>query len=63
MKKNEADRLRDIADVLEDHCYYLYYKDEKHSKEAEWFYWGATEIRKLIIDSGFKGGVKHERKV
>lgn len=55
MKKKEAKRLRDIANELDDHCYELYYKDQKHSKEAEWFHWAANEIRIVIMDSGFNG--------
>lgn len=50
MRKKEADRLRDIADVLDDHCYDIYPKDHK---QAYWFHWGAQEIRKVIFDGGF----------
>lgn len=50
MKKSEADRLRDIADVLDDHCYDIYPEDHK---QAYWFHWGAQEIRKVLFDSGF----------
>lgn len=52
MKRNEADRLRDIANVLDDHCYDIYHSD---SKQSWWFRWAATEIRKVIMDGGFNG--------
>ncbi len=55
MKKKEAKRLRDIANELDNYCYDLYYKDPKHSKEAQWFHWGATEIRKVIMNGGYNG--------
>ena len=55
MKRTEANRLREIANELDDHSYDIYYKDHRYTKEAEWFHWAATEIRKVIIDSGFNG--------
>lgn len=55
MKKSEANRLRDIANELDGHSYDLYYKYHKYTKEAEWFHRAATEMRKVIIDSGFNG--------
>ena len=53
MKKNEADRFRDIADVLDDHSYESYY--DGYSRQARWFHWAANEIRKVIMDAGFNG--------
>lgn len=50
MKKTEADRLRDIADTLDDQ-YYNTAIDSTNS-QSQWFHWGATEIRKLIMDGG-----------
>ena len=50
MRKAEADRLRDIADILDDHSYNIYSEDHK---QAHWFHWGAQEIRKVLFDSGF----------
>lgn len=52
MRKNEADRLRDIADVLDDHCNDL--SKDSTNREAHWFHWGAEEIRKVIFNSGFR---------
>lgn len=51
MRKEEADRLRDIADVLDDHCNYL--PKDSTNREAHWFHWGAEEIRKVLFNSGF----------
>ena len=51
MKKNEADRLRDIADVLDDHGYDIYM--DHTSEEAHWFRWAAEEIRKVLFNSGY----------
>ena len=50
MKKIEADRLRDIANELDDHSYDVYPKDHT---QANWFHWAATEIRKVIMNAGF----------
>ena len=51
MKKNEADRLRDIANVLYDHSYDIYM--DHTSEEAHWFRWAAEEIRKVLFNSGY----------
>ena len=51
MKKTEADRLRDIADVLDEH--YNSFPKDSTNKEANWFRWAATEIRKVLFDSGY----------
>lgn len=51
MKKNEADRLRDIANVLYDHGYAIHM--DSTNEEAHWFGWAATEIRKVLFDSGY----------
>ena len=51
MKKNEADRLRDIADVLYDHGYDIYMYS--NNDEARWFRWAAEEIRKVLFNSGY----------
>ena len=51
MKKNEADRLRDIADVLYDHGYDIYM--DSNNEEASWFGWAAEEIRKVLFNSGY----------
>lgn len=52
MKKSEADRLRDIANTIDDHSYDVYPKDHT---QANWFHWAATEIRKVIMNGGFNG--------
>lgn len=52
MKKKEADRLRDLANLLDEHCYAIYHSD---TKQAWWFRWASTEIRKVIMDAGFNG--------
>ena len=52
MKKEEADILRDIADVLDEHCNYL--SKDSTNKEDHWFHWGAQAIRAVIFSSGFK---------
>lgn len=52
MKKEEANRLRDIANELDDHCYDIYSKDHT---QANLFHWASTEIRKVIMDAGFNG--------
>ena len=62
MKRTEANRLREIANELDDHCYDLYYKDHKYTKEAERFHRAAIEIRRVIIDSGFNGIIDAKRK-
>ena len=51
MKKNEADRLRDIADILYDHGYDIYM--DSTNDEAHWFRWAAEEIRKVLFNSGY----------
>ena len=51
MKKNEADRLRDIANVLYDHGYSIHM--DSTNDEARWFYWAAEEIRKVLFNSGY----------
>ena len=51
MKKNEADRLRDIADILYDHGYDIYM--DSTNDEALWFRWAAEEIRKVLFNSGY----------
>ena len=51
MKKTEADRLRDIADVLYDH--YDDFPKDSTNTQAHWFRWAATEIRKVLFDSGY----------
>ena len=53
MRKKEADRLKDIANVLDDHSYDVYYAGD--TKQAHWFHWGAQEIRKVIMNGGFNG--------
>lgn len=53
MKKKEADRLRDIANVLDDQCYA--YDTDESNRQAQWFHWAANEIRKVIMDGGFNG--------
>lgn len=53
MKKEEADRLRDIANTLDDHSYDIYYDGD--TKQARWFHWAANEIRKVIMDGGYNG--------
>ena len=51
MKKEEAKRLRDIADVLDDQ---YYHSDMDGTNQiARWCHWGAEEIRKVVSDSGF----------
>lgn len=50
MKKKEAKRLREIANVLDDHSCDI--KDHT-SKQAHWFHWAAQEIRKVLFYSGF----------
>lgn len=51
MRQNEADRLRDIANVLYDHGYDIYM--DHTSEEAQWFRWAAEEIRKVLFNSGY----------
>lgn len=51
MKKKEADRLRDIANCIDDHSYETYYDGD--SRQARWFHWVANEIRKVIMNAGF----------
>ena len=51
MKKTEADRLRDIADVLDEH--YNSFPKDSTNDEAHWFRWAATEIHKVLFDSGY----------
>lgn len=51
MKQNEADRLRDIANELDDH--YDDFPKDSTNTQAYWFHWAAEEIRKIIFDSGF----------
>lgn len=51
MKKIEANRLRDIANCIDDHSYDVY--DDGDSRQARWFHWAANEIRKVIMDAGF----------
>ena len=51
MKKNEADRLRDIADVLDDH--YNDFPRDCTNNESHWLSWAADEIRKVLFNSGF----------
>lgn len=51
MNKNEANRLRDIADVLDDH--YNDFPKDSTNTQAHWFYWASQEIRKVIFNSGF----------
>lgn len=53
MKQSEADRLRDIADVLDDN--YNDFPKDSTNTQAYWFYWAAQEIRKVIMNSGFRG--------
>ena len=56
MKKKEAKRLREISDELEYHCNKLFFKDPRNDTnytQARWFYWAATEIRKVLFDSGY----------
>lgn len=52
MKRHEANRLRDIANELDDHSYDIYSEDRK---QAQWFHWAATEIREVLMNSGFNG--------
>lgn len=54
MKNNEADRLRDIANVLDDKCYVICNNDG-YNRPAQLFHWAANEIRKVIMDGGFNG--------
>lgn len=55
MKKNEADRLRDIANTLDDQCYANIYDTNEYNRTAQLFHWAANEIRIVIMDSGFNG--------
>lgn len=52
MKKKEADRLREIANVLDDHSYDIY---RENSKQARWFHWAANEIRVVLMEAGYNG--------
>lgn len=53
MNEKEADKLRVIANVLDDQ----YYDSDIDctNKQSKWFHWAAQEIRKVIIDSEFDG--------
>ena len=51
MRQSEADRLRDIADVLDEH--YNSFPKDSTNEEAHWFRWAATEIHKVLFDSGY----------
>ena len=51
MKKNEADRLRYIANVLDEH--YNGFPKDSTNKEAHWFRWATEEIRKVLFNSGY----------
>lgn len=51
MNKNEADRLRDIANTLDDQ--YKYFDNDRTNKQTQWFHWASQEIRKVIFYSGF----------
>lgn len=51
MRQNEADRLRDIADVLDEH--YNDFPKDSTNNEAHWFRWAAEEIRKVLFNSGY----------
>lgn len=55
MKRKEAKRLRDIANVLDDQCSRLFYKDPKHCDEAKWLHFAANQIREVLMDGGFNG--------
>lgn len=55
MKKKEADRLRDIANVLDDQCYAIIYDTGEYNRQSQRFHWAANEIRKVIMDGGFNG--------
>lgn len=55
MKKNEADRLRDIANALDDQCYANIYDTDEYNRQSQLFHWAANEIRKVIMDGGFNG--------
>lgn len=54
MKKNEADRLRDIANELDDQCYAICNNDG-YNRQAQLFHWAANKIRIVIMDGGFNG--------
>lgn len=58
MKKKEAERLREIADVLDEHFLDVWHSNHKH---GWWLHWTAQEIRKVIIDSGLRVYNKEEK--
>ena len=55
MNEKEADRLRNIADALDDQYYDSCINRDSTNNQDRWFHWAANEIRKVIMDSGFKG--------
>lgn len=52
MKRDEANRLRDIANELDDYSYDICHKDG-YNKQVQMFHLAAYKIRELIMDSGF----------
>lgn len=52
MKKKEAERLREIADLLDEHFLDIWHENHNH---GWWLHSTATEIRKVIMDAGFNG--------
>lgn len=59
MTREEAKRLRDIANKLDDHSYDIM---DHTNREAHWFHWGANEIRKVIMDGGYNGIIDEKYK-
>ena len=52
MRKSEADKLRDIAFILDEFFYEIYIKDHTLGYKV---HWAANEIRNILMNSGFNG--------